>query len=62
MRQGRQSSIKLATACVFLLTLVYALSYGSGYRAGTDAALRDNRLAGVSSSGIADPPRIEPGD
>lgn len=62
MRPGWQPSIKLATACVSPLTLVQVLSCGSGYRARTHAVLRDNRLASVSASGVADPLRVEPGD
>jgi hypothetical protein len=50
MRQSQKQLIQLATACVFLLTMVYALSYLSGYRAGKDMAIRDNRSASVSSS------------
>ena len=50
MRQSQKQLIQLATACVFLLAMVYALSYLSGYRAGKDMAIRDNRSASVSSS------------
>jgi len=50
MRQSQTQWIQLATVCVFLLTMVYALSYMSGYRAGKDVAMRDNRSASVSSS------------
>ena len=50
MRTNQQQWIKLATACVFLITMVYAFSYVSGYRAGKDLAMRDNRSASVSSS------------
>jgi len=50
MRQSKKQWIQLATACVFVLTMVYALPYLSGYRAGKDIAMRDNRSASVSSS------------
>jgi uncharacterized protein involved in exopolysaccharide biosynthesis len=49
MRQSQKQLILLATACVFLITMVYAFSYVSGYRAGKDVAMRDNRSASVAS-------------
>ncbi|QTC90517.1 hypothetical protein [Brevundimonas goettingensis] len=50
MRQSRQGWIGLGTAFVFLLAMVYALFFISGYRNGQDAAMRDNQSAMASNS------------
>lgn len=48
MRESRQGWIGLGTTFVFLLTMVYALFFVSGYRDGRDAAMHDNQSAMAS--------------